>query len=770
MNRTVRGGDMQDGKVKFKFSWGFGILFFGMIGLLIASGILLISNARVILDQAEAQRVLMNEQEQVIDELLFTATQIQELLTSGLLSRDVQYKLEQKEIYDIAMEQNTQRLQRLSELQFSTHQTAYYDRMIAARNVNTQFRDRIIEECMAGSGKAVNMFNGMQRDFNKMWLNSILEYAKVTRADNNTVLADIRARANKMIAWIVLSYAMAGILLLLLAIQVFLSGRQSAKLLYADLAINEALDRAMLVNKVSPDGIITSVNENMCQLTGYTPEELIGSNARIFNSGYHSKEFFKDLWDTVSSGSIWQGVIRNKGKHGDFLWMNTVIVPLQDPTGAILDHLVFRTDVTEALQLRDKLEKSDAFNRAILNSIEEQMAVIDPEGKLMSTNHAWRSAPEASRTCLHETEIGINYLRNRKASADKGTVPCQLLLQASEKFNGNDAIAQYFEFEAPFPSGSQWFAVLLKQVEGMSGHLLLSISDITVRQEARLAISNAKETLELEVVVRTKELQLAKASLEQRNFDITSGIHYASRITNAVLPSLTTFKAHFPDHFLLSRPLDIVGGDFLWWGVKDGMTMVAAVDCTGHGVPGSLMSIIATRLLNDSVEWMDWTNPGSVLAWLDRQLIRQLAISPEKQQVADGMDIALCVFDHGLKKVYTAGAYRPIFHTDINGTLVETRGDVYSIGGGSSGYDKSFRTNELDLFEGMMVYLTSDGYQSQFGGPSDSKFGKRQLRELLKQISVLPLEEQNKMLAAAFEKWKGKEDQTDDVLVVGLRF
>lgn len=265
--------------------------------------------------------------------------------------------------------------------------------------------------------------------------------------------------------------------------------------------------------------------------------------------------------------------------------------------------------------------------------------------------------------------------------------------------------------------------------------------------------------------------------IEQKNKDITDSINYARRIQTAILPTEAEMREVFPEHFVFYQPKDIVSGDFYWCtsvtttppnGKPHRLCVIAAVDCTGHGVPGAFMSIVGYTILNQTIREASVNSPAEALDYLNREVIRTLKQKADEDwSVKDGMDIALAAIDLDNKKLYYAGANNPIY-VIRNGELIELTPNKQPIGA----YileQAPFTNHEMDLQKGDMIFLFTDGYADQFGGTKGKKFRYKQLKELLQQISTQPMEAQHKQVKTAFETWKNGYDQTDDVCVIGVR-
>lgn len=264
-----------------------------------------------------------------------------------------------------------------------------------------------------------------------------------------------------------------------------------------------------------------------------------------------------------------------------------------------------------------------------------------------------------------------------------------------------------------------------------------------------------------------KLLMDQKEIIELKNKDITDSIQYAKRIQDAMQPSRDLLARLFPEHFLLSMPRDIVSGDFYWFMQDDERIFLAAADCTGHGVPGALMSMVGLNMLGQIVREQHIYAPDKILGELHRRVVISLNTNIEKRSSMDGMDIGLLVVNKKNRTALFSGAVRPLV-TVKHGFLEVYKGDRYSIGG-IKDMDTPFTLHELQLTPGSNVYLFSDGYADQFGGPDRKKFMLKKFHDLLTQVSGKPMQEQEKDIRETYLSWKGGNEQVDDVLVIGLR-
>lgn len=274
--------------------------------------------------------------------------------------------------------------------------------------------------------------------------------------------------------------------------------------------------------------------------------------------------------------------------------------------------------------------------------------------------------------------------------------------------------------------------------------------------------------LEEKVKERTLKIEKQKAEIEEQKKHIMDSIYYARRIQNAILPSFNIISNHLENYFILYLPKDIVSGDFYWVHETENLFMMAAVDCTGHGVPGAFMSIVGFNQLNQAVTVKKARSAGVILDELNKGVITTLNENTSNGSIKDGMDMALCVFNLEEGKVEFAGANNPLFIIR-NNKLIRYKGDKFPIGAFEGSRPQLFFNNEIELIRGDTLYLFSDGYADQFGGPENKKFMFKRFEDLLLEIHDQPVEVQRESLKTRHLEWKGNNDQVDDILVIGIK-
>jgi serine phosphatase RsbU (regulator of sigma subunit) len=276
-----------------------------------------------------------------------------------------------------------------------------------------------------------------------------------------------------------------------------------------------------------------------------------------------------------------------------------------------------------------------------------------------------------------------------------------------------------------------------------------------------------------EVKAQAEKLSFTNKELDSKNQAITSSITYAQRIQSAMLPLESDFAKYFKDFFVFFRPRDIVSGDFYWLQEKDDKIIVAAVDCTGHGVPGAFMSLIGESKLSEIINNQDITDAAEILNRLNQGIKK--ALQQDTTNNRDGMDLALCVIDRKAKTMEYAGAGNPLFYVQENQEgkpeFFNIKADIFPIGGFNKNTAHSFHKHVVDISKPTTFYLFSDGYQDQFGGAEKRKFMTRRFRELLFSIHDLPMEEQKRILSDTLDQWiqDGLSPQIDDILVLGMK-
>ncbi|MCC6370647.1 MAG: SpoIIE family protein phosphatase [Bacteroidia bacterium] len=392
---------------------------------------------------------------------------------------------------------------------------------------------------------------------------------------------------------------------------------------------------------------------------------------------------------------------------------------------------------------------------------------------------------EYSSLCLRNSEeIYFRYIlegrdnkwseptHSRKAeyfNLDEGEYTFKVMAYNGDGFTSNQVATYSFVIAKPFWK-SIWFWLLIVIL------LATLVYFIVVARTA--ALVHAKARLEKIVDEKTHDLRLEKELveaknqiIEEQNKDITSSITYAKRIQEAILPDKNLSDAIKSQILIYYKPKDIVSGDFYWIAEKNNRFLFAACDCTGHGVPGAFMSMIGTTLLNKIVFDNDESNPDKIIQEMDIEVSKSLR--QEDTEVNDGMEAGLCSIDMNSAEIMYSGAKRPLFYYRKSNTgdyvLEEYKADKYPIGGFSDIQDKIFTCTNINGTHGDMAYMFSDGVIDQFNSVNNKRFSTKQLRTLLEEAAKLPIQEQWQLIDRELTAWKGKNKQTDDILLIGIR-
>ena len=340
--------------------------------------------------------------------------------------------------------------------------------------------------------------------------------------------------------------------------------------------------------------------------------------------------------------------------------------------------------------------------------------------------------------------------------------------------NMDEVLGQFFGYSLLLSVSVSMTIYLARDFARMNKKLQQQLREIkqlfekTIVQESerKRILENQKSELERKVTLRTAEVMHQKAEIELKNRDIVDNLNYARRIQSAILPEIKLIYETLQDSFILYKPKDIVSGDFYTFSQKENRVIIAAADCTGHGVTGAFMSMIGSSHLNQIINERGITQPAHILNHLNTGIAS--ALKQNETEVNDGMDIALCSFHLDELRLEYAGANRPLWLIR-NGELTEIKPDKLPIGGFRINRDAVFTNHELKLQKGDAIYLFTDGFADQFGGTFGKKMLSKRFRELLISLQSIPMSDQEKKLEQFFNEWKNSMEQVDDVLVIGIR-
>ncbi|MFA5648608.1 MAG: SpoIIE family protein phosphatase [Bacteroidales bacterium] len=340
-----------------------------------------------------------------------------------------------------------------------------------------------------------------------------------------------------------------------------------------------------------------------------------------------------------------------------------------------------------------------------------------------------------------------------------------ILIRAQDIIGNYSSIVELpFAVKPPFWK-TLWFYIAC-------GVLIILFLIMVIKLRER-SLKRDKLTLELKVKQRTRTIEKQNQALElqndqifKQNDEITQSITYARKIQWAVMPSEDIIADLIGDYFIMFRPRDIVSGDFYWITQKEDLVVVVAADCTGHGVPGAFMSMMGVSFLNDIVNIEGVVQPDAILNNLRQKIKAAFEKTGRDTQRQDGMDVAICTIDKKNKELMYAGAYNPLYIIR-QGSLIEYKANKMPVG--SYPRDKEpFTMHRVEIKPNDRLYMFSDGYVSQFGGPDGRKFMTKRFKELLLKISAMPMAKQQTQLEDAMDMWQSSYDQVDDILVIGI--
>jgi ligand-binding sensor domain-containing protein/serine phosphatase RsbU (regulator of sigma subunit) len=436
-----------------------------------------------------------------------------------------------------------------------------------------------------------------------------------------------------------------------------------------------------------------------------------------------------------SEGNLWFGTINGAIKYSPELARKCPVEPLTHIINMTVNGI--EKEMVDGLKLRHN-QNSIAFNY-------HSICLTNPEAvryKIMleGVESDWQDV--ADRT----TE---NY-----RSLPPNKYVFKVIAKNSEGVWNTEPIEYEFEILAPFYQRA-WFIITVSLIIITGIFLFIKIRERNLIREKRILETKVKE--------RTLALSEANEELELKNKDITDSIRYAKRIQFAILPP----EIPFEDTFILFKPKDIVSGDFYWITSRADKEFLAAVDCTGHGVPGAFMSFIGYTSLNKIVIEHRIHEPAKILNHLNEEVAIALRQKGE-ETVADGMDLALISYSPQSRELEYAGAFNPLIIIN-DGEMTEIKANRFAIGR-STEKEMKFTNHKLKIRKGDTIYLYSDGYSDQFGGEQGKKFKTQNLKSLLVSINKKSMEEQKMILEETYENWRGNYEQIDDILIVGRRF
>jgi PAS domain S-box-containing protein len=482
------------------------------------------------------------------------------------------------------------------------------------------------------------------------------------------------------------------------------------------------------------DETIRYISPSVESILGYMQKEMIGkSDIEKVHSEY--RDTFKELFEKMRENPDEKVTVQYeyRTQDGSFIWIESTGTNCMS-NQAIHGYILNSRDITERRRaeleqrMRSKMQALSENSLDVITRVEgESISYINP----VIEEYTGKKPSFFLNRKVKETEIDLSILEG--------------WLNIVEEVNSSNAKASV---EVDFSSE---MGKRVMQVNGIPEF------DELNKLESVLVVSHD-----------ITERKMIELEIQNKNKKITESINYAKRIQNAILPNSRVISKAIPDSFILYKPRDVVSGDFPWFvQIKDEI-FIAAVDCTGHGVPGALLSLIGYFLLNDIVRSRKVTEPGKILDLLDEGVTTTLR-QDEDATTKDGMDIALCKINLNSQEVEYAGAHRPLYLMK-GGEMDEVKGNKFPIGGGIFKNQTNFTNTKIKLKKGDSIYFSSDGFPDQFGGPLGRKLGPKRIREIIQDVHTQSMEDAMNRFDNIWEDWRGDTKHTDYLLLICIKF
>jgi len=471
------------------------------------------------------------------------------------------------------------------------------------------------------------------------------------------------------------------------------------------------------------DGKIEWLNQKAKSKNNFSAEELKEFIGReLAEVSHHSK--IKEVIEIVNrtkKNYIYQAKSYDQQKNE--FWSSTTVTPILNDEGEVDSLLFVDADITKLKMAEMEISKLANFTQENSNALIR----FAKNGEVLFAN-------EPGEILLNAWGAKVNGILEKQSILN--TIRLASDLEQEQKLN--------------LESNNRIYSLRFHPISGKD-YINVYAEDIT---EMKLA---------------EKAYRDRASMIEKHNLNITDSINYAKRIQDAIIPGEDHLRKYFKDSFLIYRPKDIVSGDFVWlYELKPQEEyLLALADCTGHGVPGAMMSIIGHSLLNEIVEGEKINDPALILDELNKEVIKTLRQKTDGKS-SDGMDVSIIKINIPKLTITFAGAYQDIYW--MNGQLNTFKGDRQPIGGKHHILDRKFKNQRFKISKGDSIFLASDGFVDQFGGPEDKKFLKKRFSKLLSLNYKYSMQAQSFIYEKAFEDWKGSHEQIDDISVVGIKF
>jgi PAS domain S-box-containing protein len=565
-----------------------------------------------------------------------------------------------------------------------------------------------------------------------------------------------------------------------------------------------ALNVSAMVYETDVDDTIIYANDELCRVSGFDREEIVGQGLAFLRSGFQAESLLQRQTAAMRLGKIWRGELEKRTKDGRTFWVLETNTPVFDPSGDVVKFINVLIDITEQKNSEFRLKRqqtaiADLNNETAVKegNVKEALNIIARIGaETLGVERAaiWVYIENRAKvrcntvvqeeTHMHEvgtvidTELYPNYFK---------TLDEERVIAASDAANDPRTKELAFTFlkpsniasilDASVRSGGKTVAILSFEqrrrqrdwtLDEQSFAMVLADMIASVMEHKERNLMSRLKGAYAQLEEANKEVIRQKAELEETNNWLKESIKYAKRIQNNILPSKEQISEHFDQHFIIYRPKDIVGGDFYFFTAIGTKKVMIVADGTGHGVPGAFLTMIGYLLLNQIINQMGITRPAEILNNLHKGVRATLKQDEEESTSRDGMDIAVVVYNADTGVAEYAGANLPFYYYQ-DWEVHEVKADKKSIGGEQLEEERIFTNHEIKLKPGDAFYLFTDGFVDQLGGPDDKRFSTRRFRDLIMRTQHESPNTQRALLNLEWKDWKEDREQLDDITVVGVK-
>ncbi len=564
-----------------------------------------------------------------------------------------------------------------------------------------------------------------------------------------------------------------------------------------------ALDNTAYLCEITPEGIITYVNEALVKVTHYTEQELKGKPFTMLRSGRQSEELYQTMMEFIKKDKVWKHELELRTKEGEFFWVIACVTPVVGSDGKPIKAIAVLTDISEQKFQEFRLQRQQ---EALLKLAKH------PSIRSGNTEEAFKIIAEAGLKTLEADRVSIWVFEDK----DKGARCMAVAQKIQHKHDEGIRIQkedyptyfQYLELERIIAVSdvakdertkelaeklyepSETVAVLdaailvgaeIRGIISVEHHqyrewqldeitFVNSLADVAgmVIEQKQLQVTEELRKAYEELDKLNKELLEQKKELEEKTEWMRQSLRYARRIQRNLLPDQATLKKYLGNYFVIHRQKDIVGGDFYWFHADGDLRIIVVADGTGHGVPGAFITMIGHMLFNQIVRERKIYRPADILYHLHIGVRKTLKQDVQEAKSRDGMDVAVCLYNAKTRVAQYAGANLPFYYyQDWKVHIIKP--DKQSIGGEQMEEERVFTNHEIQLNIGDAIYMFTDGFVDQIGGPEGKRFGTKRFRELILRTQHESMATQRALLNLEWKEWKGDGEQLDDVTVFGMK-